>query len=267
LDIKEYISSGVIEAYVLGMATDEEIRELELLCSQHPEVQQALEEAEQTLGNLAMENRKQVPAELKSTILQSLVSEGLVEEEKEITMDTDVPRRQSINWYALVAAACVLLLVIGAIYHMNTVNRLKTELSILSAQQKSLLVENTNFREDLENRKQELTVATKASVAKYSLAGVAGHEGSSATLYWDQDTKEVYLLPLNLPALPSGKQYQLWAIVDGKPVNAGVYGKNDFSVLQKMLSTDRAEMFAITMENEGGVEEPTLDQMVVAAKI
>jgi hypothetical protein len=34
-----------------------------------------------------------------------------------------------------------------------------------------------------------------------------------------------------------------------------------------MLVIERAEMFAITIENRGGSEQPTLDQMVVAGKV
>lgn len=258
---------------MLGMATQEEIRELERLCKEYAEVRQALEEAQETLGKLAEKDLEPIPVGMKASILQSLVEEDLVDANEGAVIDEALDSKEMLiktprfNWYALVAATCALLLVVGAIYHFNIVNDLKSKLSALSAQQQSLLVENVNFREELENKKQELSLAASASVQKYNLAGVPGHENNSATLYWDKNTNEVYLLPLNLPALPSGKQYQLWAIVDGKPKNAGVYAELDFNVLQKMNPTERAEMFAITIEKEGGVAEPSLDQMVVAVKI
>lgn len=253
------------------MATDEEIRVLEEVCSKYPEVQQALDETQATLGKLALEDQEHPPTALKSTILNTLVQEGLVDEamdtSQEMPIDNNRPNEKSTNWYALMAAACALLLVIGTIYHINTVKELKSKLADLAAQERNLLVENVNFREQLKNKEEELLVTAKASVIKYNLAGVPGHEKSAATLYWDKATKEVFLLPQNLPALPLGKQYQLWAIVDGKPVSAGVYTQDDLSVLQKMNTAERAEMFAITIEKEGGVEQPTLDQMVVAVKI
>jgi hypothetical protein len=38
VNIQEYISSGIIESYVLGLASDEERREFEQTCAQYPEV-------------------------------------------------------------------------------------------------------------------------------------------------------------------------------------------------------------------------------------
>ena len=65
--------------------------------------------------------------------------------------------------------------------------------------------------------------------------------------------------------VPSGKQYQLWAIVDGKPVDAGLI--TDCIGLCKMKRIDRAQAFAITLEKAGGSPTPTLTEMYVFGKI
>ena len=57
---------------------------------------------------------------------------------------------------------------------------------------------------------------------KIQMNGIKGKEKNTATVYWDTRTKEVYLIPANMEKVPEGKQYQLWAIVDGKPVDAGI---------------------------------------------
>jgi len=246
------------------MATEEEIRELEALCLQYPEIQQALLETQQTLDQLAKMQEEDPPIAWKDTILNTLRTEGLVCQVEEEHMGNKISR---INGYAWVAAVSLLLLVVGVFYHIHVVRELKSELSVLTNQQRSLLAENVNFRTALETKEQELLVIAKPSVLRYNLEGVPGHEESKATLYWDQLTKEVYLMPAGLPALPAGKQYQLWAIVDGKPVNAGVYNGQDFRMMQKMIGTKRADMFAITIENEGGAVQPTLDQMIVAKEV
>ncbi len=48
---------------------------------------------------------------------------------------------------------------------------------------------------------------------------------SKATVYWNTVSKDVYVLQNSMPKAPSGKQYQLWAIVNGKPVDAGHAGR------------------------------------------
>ena len=244
------------------MATAEEAHELEALCLQYPELQVALLEAQQTLGELTKTQEELPPIELKGEILNTLRNEGLINEV--------VHKKEPLfgmSGYAWVAAVSLLLLVIGIFYHIHVVRKLQSELSVLANQKQSLLVENANFRTTLETKEQELLAIAKPSTHRYDLEGVPGHEESKATLYWDQLTKDVYLIPIGLPTLPAGKQYQLWAIVDGKPVDAGVYDGQDFHLLQKMIRTDRAEMFAITIENKGGAKQPTLDQMIVAKKV
>ena len=84
-----------------------------------------------------------------------------------------------------------------------------------------------------------------------------------------KNTGDVYVDPSNLGQLSPDKQYQLWAIVDGKPVNGGmISSKNgDIFHMQKMHSFGKAQAFAITIEKAGGSVAPTMDEMVVIAKI
>jgi anti-sigma-K factor RskA len=68
--------------------------------------------------------------------------------------------------------------------------------------------------------------------------------------------------------VPTGKQYQLWAIVDGKPVDAGMIAtKKGIYHIQKMKSFGSVQAFAITLEKAGGSPIPTMDEMIVQAKM
>jgi anti-sigma-K factor RskA len=61
-------------------------------------------------------------------------------------------------------------------------------------------------------------------------------------------------------------QYQLWAIVDGKPVSAGIYSEDKDSqiVLSKI---ENPQAFAITLEKQGGSIVPTMENMFVIGNI
>jgi hypothetical protein len=82
-------------------------------------------------------------------------------------------------------------------------------------------------------------------------------------VYWNGKDKATLLSIQNLPKPPQGKQYQLWAIV-GKnpPIDAGVI-TYDLSLVQPMKVFEKVDAFAITLENEGGSEAPTLNEMKV----
>ena len=101
---------------------------------------------------------------------------------------------------------------------------------------------------------------------KIELTSVPGKPSALAQVIWDTNTKIVYVADVSLPNVPSDKQYQLWAIVDGKPVDAGMLTDTK-NLAQKMKVFEKAEMFAITLEQKGGSPVPTMEAMYVAGKV
>lgn len=70
-----------------------------------------------------------------------------------------------------------------------------------------------------------------------------------------------YVLAGGLPALAPGRTYQLWAMVDGAPVSAGVLG-NRPTVTAFHVTPDTAAL-AISIERGGGASVPTMPPRVV----
>ncbi|PYF77122.1 hypothetical protein [Pedobacter nutrimenti] len=62
--IKEYIESGILETYVLGISTEEEAREILFLKKQHPEIKEALYLLENDLERIAQKMAIEPPATL-----------------------------------------------------------------------------------------------------------------------------------------------------------------------------------------------------------
>lgn len=93
-----------------------------------------------------------------------------------------------------------------------------------------------------------------------SLSGSEIAKSAGAFLLFDPATKKAWLYAFNLPALPSGKVYQLWAI-DDKPVSAGVFaldaGQKARLLMKNMGDFPRMKKFAVTVEPDGGRPEPT----------
>jgi anti-sigma-K factor RskA len=79
----------------------------------------------------------------------------------------------------------------------------------------------------------------------------------------------VFVANVKLPQPPADKQYQLWAIADGKPVDIGmIENEQSFAaVFQKMKDIHNPQAFAITLEKKGGVPSPTMSEMYVLGKI
>jgi len=88
-----------------------------------------------------------------------------------------------------------------------------------------------------------------------------------AYVYWNGSTQEVYLDIQNMKELAQENQYQLWAIIDGKPVDAGVFDGNLTGLVKMKGIGTGAAAFAVTIEPRGGKASPTLETMQVVGNV
>ncbi len=250
MNVQEYISSGIVESYVLGLASAEERTEFENMCLRHPEVLQARTNFELALEKQAMDGAVAPPSTLKQAIFNELETEGKV-----VTMQEPVPVR-SLNWLKYAAAACVILLT-GSIYWNITLTNKNRQLQ-------------NNYEgtvAKLGDMEKDLKIITQNSAIKMAaMKGMPAAPGAFATVYWDTTSKDAYLLINNLPVPASDKQYQLWALMDGQPIDLGVidneYFINQDRLLLKAKNTQNAQAFAITLEKKGGNPTPEGDMIV-----
>jgi anti-sigma-K factor RskA len=98
------------------------------------------------------------------------------------------------------------------------------------------------------------------------MGSTENNEGYESAVYWDSESSEVILATNNLPTLSENEQYQLWAIVDGKPVDAGVFDATDALATMKGISGE-AVAFAVTIEPKGGSINPTMEKMVMIGNV
>ncbi|NIG57247.1 anti-sigma factor domain-containing protein [Chitinophaga sp. Cy-1792] len=173
--------------------------------------------------------------------------------------------------WKLVATGAFLLLVVSLILNYVFFNRWK-EFRDYKDKYQALLLSHNSIMSDTKSRmeklEQSLDIIQDPAVMKVKMPGTKAFPQAVATVFWNTQSKQVYLKVNNLPEPASDKQYQLWAIIDGKPVDMGVFEMGDTAkLLQKMKETGTVQMFAVTLEKKGGALQPTLEQMYVAGKI
>jgi len=261
MDIKEYIQSGIIEQYVLGLATAEEVVELEQLRIQYPEVNQALTDFEKDFENHLLSNPIPAPSFIKASLEKELFGETPAASDKviEFTSEKETPVR-NISIWKYIAAACIILLVASTALNLYFYSGYKDS----KQQYQALLTERNTLQANNASYKQSLQMFDDTGMVHIDMKGMPGKEKNLATILWDKKSKDVYLNAVSMPQTPEGKQYQLWAIVDGKPVDAGII--DNCVGLCKMKRIEHAEAFAVTLEKEGGSPTPTLNEMYVMGK-
>ncbi len=259
MNIQEYISSGIVESYVLGLADAGERAEFEQLCRQYPELVKARDEFEVMLEKHALANAVKPPAATRQKVLAAVQDSAAQTNPKIPAMETTSTPVRSINAWRWVAAASIILVAVSAWFAYDATKK-NDELATAN---KELQTRADSSESVLQRIIDERNDMLKKETIVVNLEGTKNAPQSSASVFWDSASANVYLVVQNMPVLPNDKQYQLWAIIDGVPKDLGVFDVKEKNMIIKMQGVQKAQAFAITIEKQGGNPTPTLDSMQV----
>jgi len=248
----------------MGISSPKETQMVKEYLAQFPELKQELNDIEISLENYAQANAMPPSPSVKEKVFNKLFSENSKGDSKTTPFISINKKSKTFYFYKLIAAASLILL-FGSIVLNYTYYRRYNDANeqLQVAQQKIEQQEKSNLAMN-----EDLSVMTNKYARPVVLNGTPNAPGALAKIFWMKNTGQVYIDPTNLPQVPQGKQYQLWAIVDGKPENAGLIAtKKGIYYIQKMKSFGNVEAFAITLEKAGGSPTPTMSEMIVSAKM
>ena len=271
-DIKAYIESGILELYVIGDTTPGEKLQVEGMAAKHPAIKAELDEIERSM-ELFAEDMAVDPAEhLRSRVLNSIVTnlgdDRTFASKAEAIKDNVValPAPKATNFYKYAFAACLALLLASTVAIVSMYNRLQDSNNQLAA----LQLDKQHFANQVNLMDGELQVFQDASFKFLKLQGTPHSPASQVTVAWSPVKRKVWidLHSIKMAENDNSHQYQLWALVAGKPVNLGVFDKTADTTadMKEMKSIASVDEFAVTLEPRGGSANPTMDQMVVLGK-
>lgn len=139
--------------------------------------------------------------------------------------------------------------------------RLRREQEDLSARTADLAGQIGKRDAELARRDLRERVLESEDVRILFLGGKDPQPRARAKVFWSESAKRGFLVAANLKALPAGQQYQLWVFDKGKPVDAGVFDADEVGRAlfesKDLSAIASAENFAVTVEPQGGVPQPT----------
>jgi len=279
-NLKAYIESGVLELYVLGDLSPEETQQVKEIALQHPEVRAELAAIEQAMEEYAMQNAVQPSADVETKLFEKLGISSVAEEPKNVSSPIAKEEAKVVRLggsdgnvktlrYALVA--CIALLVISTAALFVTYSKLTDAHNQIA----SLNLDKEKFAgvvSKLEYTNQGLNNLVEMSESKdwatIQMKGQAISPTSKMNVYWNKKDKSVVInyLAMDLPKTDAQHEYQLWALVNGKPVSLGVFETSDSvskETLAKMQTIEEAQAFAVTLEPMGGSVNPTMEKLTV----
>ena len=265
MNAAELIASGLLEAHVLGQTSRSEAALVDHMRTADANVRAELDSIEQALEALAMANAQPVPVRTRAAVLASI---GHSDNVRVVGMKHTTSGGDSMKWLAAASVAALVVSAVGNWMMYNRVGAMEDQLAVMQNDRTALAEQLEAQRTSLEASTAQLAVVLDPHVVLVPLARTDTTMDAAARLYWDPATKDVYLDVLTLPEPPAGKQYQLWALASGVPIDAGMYDSgNHAHHVQRMKVITEAQAFAVTLENVGGVPSPTLSAMVLMGQV
>lgn len=261
----ELRQSGLLELYVANACTAEERLMVEQAAKRDPQIQRELDEIALSIEAYAQQRAIAPPAALRTSFLEHFDNAVPAEQPKSAA---PVVGRISKATYLRAASIGIIIGLLPSLYLYYERADLVRERDAAQTQLAAAQERTSVIAQRASDLKTSFDKVVSENFKRITLPAVAKNDVASATVFWNASTKEVLIDARNLPHLPSANDYQLWAIVDGAPVDLGVIDiSNSDAVLHAMKVIDSPAMFAITVEPKGGSVSPTLSAMKVAGKV
>ncbi len=277
MNTREYIESGVLEAYILGALSAAEATQVEADIARYPELAAEMAEIEKVMQLFASKLATEPPAGTEEKIwgaLQYVSANTGTGDSRQTNSPKVIPfqpeYRKPTAWkYAAVWAGLVGSVLLNTFLWMS---REDTKSDLVALNGKVFVLEHqqndmVRLLADYQQNKAMMSDTSMQTIVMHTV--VPGHP-MAATLYWSKNKGEAYVSVDGLPVPPKGMQYQLWVMENGKPLDMGVLPVNmaNTPAMQKVgkVVTD-GQAFAISLEKEGGSTTPTMQNIYVMGKV
>ncbi len=254
---EDILESGLIEQYVLGLMSTEEIAQLEPYFEQYPELVEYRLAIEQTMEKIAFDNAIDPPPSVKSKIMDEINSLS------GISADTKVrSSKPNSKWLiSILSIGALAAITFGYLYFdlLSNYHNLNSDYTTLKAS-----CEESN--KVIQRQAASMAFINDPNTQAVILSGTALSPNSSMLVHWNKEERQASLNFINLPPAPEGKTYQLWADVEGEMVDMGVLEIKD-NELPKIPYMANATSLNVTLEQAGGADHPDVSQLYINGSI
>lgn len=261
METKQYIESGILELYVYGLLSEAENIEVAEMAKKNPAINDEIIAIEKAIVALSS----------SFSPFHSVANYEKIKAKLELKHADVIELQPSRNWSQYMGWAAAIILLLGIGYQYNQLDQTSNQVATTTLE-KVKLEKDLNALQ-LKNKANEtsLAVVRDSKNTVVALGGQAAAPESFAKVYWNKETKVVYVDAAGLPEPPKGMVYQVWALKLNPltPTSIGLLEKFDVNN-QKMFvvnNAEEAEAFGITLEPAGGSITPTMEQLYTLGKV
>ena len=256
-----YIESGILELYVYGLLTEQENLDVSKMAKQYNEIHEEIIAIEKSIVNLSTSFSPFLSADNFRKIKEKLE----LKHAKVIEIEPSGNRSQYFGW----AAAILLLMASG--YEFSQLKQSRMQMANTEIEKTKLQDALATSEIKIKQSDDALTVVRDMKNTAVNLAGQAVSPDCHAKVYYNKQTRVVYVDAEGLPEPPEGKVYQVWALKLNPltPTSIGLLEqfKGNNKKMFAVENANDAEGFGITLEPTGGSKSPTMEQLYAMGKV
>ncbi len=268
--IEAYIESGILELYVIGQLDVQEQKEVEAMANTYASIRKEIDAIEIAMEKYALAYAVQPSDGLEDKIFARIQHKDTAPAKKaQIIPLNPNPSRNTLRTlrFALVACIGLLIISVAALYlaHKN-LSAAKEQIASLSLDKEKFAARVSYMKDENKDLQEIADITSDPSWTAVKLAGTEIAPQANMIVYWHKKGQHVMVdnTKMTLPVNDVDHQYQLWAMVNGKPVNLGVFDATSVpkKLLISMKETSAAQAFAVTLEKRGGSANPTMKKLI-----
>ena len=262
MDVKQFRESGLLEIYLIGGCTEEQIAIVEKALDDYPELQEDINEISSALFTYASIQKKAPSAGLKDKILKEANPDRAIKEstngsksDAKVDPENPSPTRSGLSPLTWLLGLVSLASLAFALFQNSNHNREAAEW-----RQERILCDSIQQSQQLEFALlEDLRDADNQFI---NIAPTENNQNIALTLVINETNKKNYLKVSNLPNLSSDQSYQLWSLKpEQDPIPLTVF-QGDEGVYIPVDFEENTPTYAVTIEPRGGSESPTLSNLL-----
>ncbi len=242
----DFLNSGLVEQYVLGLTDEEETQLVETYLQRYPDLKKQVSSMQTGMMKYARAyTREAVPG------IQPSMTKVPGFEHASHTHTRKIKLIVSLGVALLLVLAVLFVRQDSAEYPLFSVFFFKNqELATPAVSQ-----DRATFSEE-----QFISLTTHPSTLPIVLEGTLKNPDCNGIIYYNEGTRQCFLKLLRFPAPPKSRQYQVWADINGRMEDAGLIPHPIDRIHQLKFIKD-AVAFNITLEPLGGSPLPDLSDL------
>lgn len=249
MNVKDYISSGILESYVLGELSAKEKEEVEKNADEYPEVYKEIRQIKEAFYAISIQSQKQAGILPEVNLYTEESKKGKSSHKnfyKTLGNAINLPFYNSLALLALILSLITILTIADFYIKINNIQEFINNVALKNQNEDSKEIDGRLFSSYLKS----YSFLFSPEYKRFEVSSFSKDYELQAWIFWNKNSNDVFLQINHILIPDSDIQFHLWGVVNNEPVSAGVFSDVEIGRYIKMKNIENVSQFLISLEQK-----------------